>query len=350
MLLVSVSICTTAQAQNAQNGYVQKKLVSDMSGVAHTTDRNLVNSWGIARNPTGPWWVNDNGTGVSTLYNGNGDPFPLTAPLVVTIPPPEGGTGTATPTGIVFNGTKDFEVATNKPARFIFVTEDGTISGWNPDVNQTNAVLKADNSKSGAVYKGAALALANGVPYLYAANFHNGTVDVFDTDFKKVTLPNGAFTNPSIQAGFAPFNVVNVDGRIFVTYAKQGANKHDDVAGAGNGFVDIFTPDGTLLMSLKHGPWLNSPWGAVLAPANFGKLSNMILIGNFGSGEIAAYDLNGNFQGLMKGTDGKSITIDGLWGLGFGNGQTAGPATTLFFAAGPNGEKNGLFGTLTPGQ
>ena len=331
--------------------YRQTNLVSDLSDLALTTDPNLKNSWGIIHNPTGPWWVNDNATGVATLYNGDGTPFPVGTPLIVTIPPPSGGTGPASPTGIISNGTKDFEIATGEPARFIFVTEDGTISGWNPAVDQTNAILKADNSLggTGAVYKGAAMALNNGVLFIFVANFRDGSVDVFDTNFSKVTLPAGAFVDPTIPAGFAPFNVLNIDGRLFVTFAKQDAAKHDDVAGPGNGFVDVFAPDGKLIMRLNHGRWMNSPWGIALAPDNFGKFSNHLLVGNFGSGQIAAFDPEtGNFQGLMRGPKGGPITINGLWGLGFGNGATAGPTNTLFFAAGINDEKDGLFGTLTP--
>ncbi len=331
--------------------YQQTNLVSDIPGIAAVTDAHLVNSWGIIHSPTSPWWVNDNGTGVATLYNGDGQPFPVGNPLVVTIPPPTGGTGPATPTGIISNGTKDFEVATGEPARFIFVTEDGTISGWNPTVNATNAILKVDNSSggSGAVYKGAAMALSNGILFIYVANFRNGSVDVFDTNFSQVTLPAGAFTDPTIPVGFAPFNVLNINGSLFVTFAKQDAAKHDDVAGAGNGFVDVFTPEGKLIMRLNHGSWMNSPWGIALAPDNFGKFSNHLLVGNFGSGQIAAFDPgNGNFQGLLRGPNGHPITINGLWGLGFGNGATAGPVNTLFFAAGLNDEKDGLFGTLTP--
>lgn len=333
--------------------YTQTNLVSDIPGLAVTTDPNLQNSWGIVHSPTSPWWVNDNGTGVSTLYNGEGVPVPVGKPLIVTIPPPAGGSPPATPTGIIFNGTKDFDVTPGNPGRFIFVTEDGTISAWNPAVKPKDAVLMVDNSLggTGAVYKGAAMALNGGVLYLYVANFRNGSVDVFDTNFKPVTLAAGAFTDPKIPAGFAPFNVMNIDGRLFVTYAKQNAEKHDDVAGPGNGFVDIFAPDGRLVMRLLHGPWMNSPWGIALAPNDFGMFSKHLLVGNFGSGQIAAFDPDsGIFHGLLRGTNGRPIKIDGLWGLGFGNGAAAGPTNTLFFAAGINGEKDGLFGTITPAK
>lgn len=328
--------------------YKQTDLISNASGVAKETDQNLVNSWGIARSSSGPWWVNDNGKGVATVYNAQGEGFPTSSPLVVTIPTSSGASGPATPTGIVFNGTRDFQIEPGNPATFIFVTEDGTVSAWNREVNPTKAILKVDYSDS-AVYKGAAMALNNGAVFLYAANFRAGTIDVFDTNFKKVTLAAGAFTDKDIPAGFAPFNVANVSGRLFVTYAKQDSAKEDDVAGAGNGFVDVFDPNGTLLVRLEHGRWFNSPWGVVLAPANFGKFSNKLLVGNFGSGQVAAFNPEtGEFLETLNTPDGKALTIEGLWGLEFGNGGTAGPLNTLFFAAGPNDEKDGLFGTITP--
>ncbi len=328
--------------------YRQTNLVSDVPGLAQITDPNLVNSWGIAHPPTGPWWVADNGMGVATLYNGTGQPFPSGDPLIVNIPPPAGGTGPSTPTGIVFNEGLDFAVAPGKPAAFIFVTEDGTISAWNRTVDLHNATLKVDNSP-GAVYKGATIAKKSNANFLYVANFRGGSVDVFDADFSPVKLAKDAFVDKNIPAGFAPFNVKNIDGRIFVTFAQQDAQKHDNLDGAGLGFVDIFDPDGNLLMSLEHGDWMNAPWGIELAPSDFGRFSEHLLVGNFGSGQIAAFDPeDGNFQGLLRGTDGKPITIDGLWGLGFGNGATAGPANTLFFAAGINDEQHGLFGTITP--
>ncbi|VVB91743.1 Plastocyanin [uncultured archaeon] len=328
--------------------YRQTDLVSDVPGLAKVTDPNLVNSWGIAHPPTGPWWVADNGMGVATLYNGMGQPFPPGNPLIVNIPPPEGGTGPSAPTGIVFNEGSDFAVTPGNPAAFIFVTEDGTISAWNRTVDPNNATLKVNNSP-GAVYKGATIAKKGDANFLYVANFRGGSVDVFDTDFSPVTLAKDAFIDKNIPSGFAPFNVKNINGKIFVAFAQQDAQKHDNLDGAGLGFVDVFDPDGNLLMSLEHGDWMNAPWGIALAPSDFGRFSEHLLVGNFGSGQIAAFDPeDGNFQGLLRGTDGKPITIDGLWGLGFGNGATAGPANTLFFAAGINGEKDGLFGTVTP--
>jgi uncharacterized protein (TIGR03118 family) len=332
-----------AQPFQGQARYQQTNLVSDISGLAKITDPNLTNPWGISHSPTSPWWVSDNGKGVATIYNGTGIP----RSLIVTIPPPTGQTGPSTPDGNVFNGGTDFEIAPGEPAIFIFVTEDGTISGWNPNVDQTNAILKVNNSAT-AVYKGVTIAKNGNDNLLYVANFREAKVDVFDTNFNKVNLGSGAFTDNQIPTGFAPFNVQNIKGNVFVSFAKQDAQKHDDVAGAGLGFVDEFKPSGELIMRLSHGPWLNAPWAIVRAPLNFGAFSNAILVGNFGSGMISSFDtLNGNFKGFLIGTNGP-VVIDGLWGLGFGNGANAGPVNTLFFAAGINDEQHGLFGTLTP--
>ena len=342
--------------------YQQTNLVSNIPGVAGMTDPTLLNAWGIAHPPAGPWWVNSNGAGVSTIYFGKGAPFQIfssahkTIPIPVTVPPQAAGT-TATPTGIVFNNFSGFDVTAgvaSTSARFIFVTEDGTISAWN---SGTAAILKVNNPAfpDGPVYKGAALATDGVRNLLYVANFRNATVDVFDSNFAPVALAAGAFTDPTIPLGtlgtpgYAPFNIANIGGKLFVSYALQNGAQHDDVAGQGHGFVDVFSPTGTLLMRLQNGLWLNSPWGMTLAPADFGAFSNMLLVGNFGSGQIAAFDpISGMFMGLMRDTFDNPIVIDGLWGLGFGNGGAAGPTNTLFFAAGLNGETDGLFGTLTP--
>ena len=349
-LLVATTSALPVLAEDG--GYVQHNLVSDLPGMADKTDPNLVNAWGIDRSATSPWWVNGNGTGVSILYNGSGTPFPVASPLVVTVPPPAGGAGPSTPTGVVFNGTTDFQLATGAPARFLFATEDGTISGWNPAVNPTNAVIEVDNSPM-AVYKGIAPGVMGGKNVLYAANFRGGTVDVFDGSFAPVALAAGMFQDERIPEGYAPFNVANIGGSIFVTYAKQDPTKHDDVAGPGRGFLDEYTPDGTLVMRFRHGPWMNSPWGVEMAPAGFGKLSGRLLLGNFGSGQIASFDpSSGEFEGMLHGRHERPITIDGLWGIKFGNGANAGPANVLFFSAGIQDEAHGLFGTLTfvPGK
>ncbi|HJZ97724.1 MAG TPA: TIGR03118 family protein [Candidatus Solibacter sp.] len=342
-----------SSAASAAN-YVQHNLVSDIPGLADRTDPNLVNAWGIVHSAGSPWWVNANGTGISELFDGAGQAFPLANPLVVLIPPPSGPTPVtpptgATPTGVVFNGTSDFQIAKDKPAIFLFVTEDGTISGWNPGVDLTHAVIMVPSSP-GAVYKGATLGQNGGANFLFVANFRGGTVDVYDKTFTQVVLGAGAFLDGTLPAGFAPFNVQNINGNIFVAFAKQDDAKHDEVDGAKLGFVDVFDTAGNLKMRLQHGPWFNAPWGMTLAPDGFGKLSDLLLIGNFGSGRIAAFDpASGGFRGHLNGQRGP-LTIDGLWGIGFGNGANAGSATTLFFAAGIDSEAHGLFGTITPAQ
>jgi uncharacterized protein (TIGR03118 family) len=343
VLLAIVATLSLSRSVSAQH-YQQTNLVSDIPGLAVTTDPNLVNPWGLSRSETSPWWVADNGTGVSTLYNGSGQ----IVPLVVTIPPPPGGTPPSTPTGTVANVSSDFNIAPERPALFLFVTEDGTISGWNPMVNPTNAVIVVNNSGS-AIYKGMTIAQREGANLLYTANFFGGTVDVFDANFVPVNLGAGAFTDPSIPEGFAPFNVQNINETIYVTFAKQDAAKADEVDGPGLGFVDAFDTSGNLLLRFNSGHWMNAPWGVALAPSDFGKLSNRLLVGQFGSGQIATFDPDtGNFHGLLRGLHGQPLTIDGLWALAFGNGGAAGPTNTLFFTAGIDDEEHGLFGTITP--
>jgi len=340
LVLVAVA-ATVCLAQR----YAQTNLVSDLPGMAAFTDSNLVNPWGIALGPTSPFWISDNGTGLLTLYNGAGSP----QALVVTVPPPHDGMDPSTPTGQVFNGTQDFQVAPGKPGIFIACTEDGTISAWNPGVDLHQAVLVVDRSKHKAVYKGLALANIGPNNYLYAANFHSGKIEVFDKNFAKVHLKEDAFEDERLPEHYAPFNVQNVGGKLYVTYAKQAHSKHDEIHGAGLGFVDVFTPSGRLIQRLQHGWWLNAPWGVTLAPATFGKFSNALLVGNFGSGWIAAFNpITGAFLGLMLNTQNDPIFIDGLWALTFGNGTAAGSMTTLYFTAGINDEQDGLFGSLSP--
>ncbi len=350
---------SVTQAQH----YTQKNLVSDVSqpnnadGTKVLVDPNLKNPWGLTRNTgSSPWWVANNNSGTSTLYDGNGNPFPPPAnggPLVVTVPPPNGSpAGTqSTPTGVVFNGSPtDFLVAPGKSAHFIFATEDGTISGWNGGQNAVLVVDNSDNgSANGAVYKGATSGEINGNKFLYVTNFRKARVEVYDTNFKPVRLGEEAFEAEEIPHGFAPFNIQNIGGTLFVTYAKQDAARHDDVAGDGLGFVEIFTTSGKHIGHLQHGAWLNSPWGVVWTTRDFGEFSNAILVGNFGSGRIAAFNgFTYKFLGFVKNPDDSILTIDGLWSLTFGNDGTAGPANTLFFTAGINGEQDGLFGTITP--
>ena len=338
----------------------QTNLVSDLPNTAQVTDPNLVNPWGLVHGPTTPWWVSDNGMGVSTLYNGSGQPFPPGSPLVVTIPPPNGGTPPAAPTGVVFNGTPDFVVSSggkSGPALFIFATEDGTISGWNATVDLHNAILKVDNSMvptadSGAVYKGLALVHNDDGNFLAATNFRAGTVDVFDSGFHQVTWKN-AFTDDDLPAGYAPFNIAAIGDKVYVTYALQNDAKHDDVAGAGHGFVDVYSNEGRLLHRLISRGALDSPWGLAVAPEEFGSFGGDLLVGNFGDGQINAYEElpSGQFvhRGQLRSSDGRPLSIDGLWALQFGHGALAnnGPTNTLFFTAGPNDESNGLFGSIT---
>lgn len=350
-LLILVAALLVAAPAGAK-GLAQMNLLSDISGLAAFTDANVVNSWGIAFGPTGLLWVADNGTGVATVYFPNGE----ATGLVVTIPPPAGGAPPATPTGIIRNATGDFVVTENAksgPARFIFATEDGTISGWNPTVNATNAILAADRSGTGAVYKGIAMAVSGGHNFLYATNFHAGVVDVFDAEFQYVT----SFTDSAIEEGFAPFGIRTIGNRLVVTYAVQNDEKHDDVAGPGNGFVVVFDPDGSVVKELISHGRLNSPWGLAIAPGGLGMLTGTLLVGNFGNGRINAYDpMTGAFVAPVVNRRGNAIEIEGLWGLEFfhrplriGADQTLERVEgfpLLYFASGPNDEGDGLVGTL----
>jgi uncharacterized protein (TIGR03118 family) len=325
--------------------YAVHHLVSDGFVTADHVDPQLVNPWGIVFNPNAVVWIADNGTGVSTLYDGAG----VKNPLVVEIPPPPGGTPPSAPTGIVFASGSDFVVtvgALSGPSRFIFSTEDGTISGWAPNVDLTHAILQVNNAPSGAIYKGLALAANGSGHFLYATDFHNNRVDVFDSSFHPVTL-SGQFTDPNIPDGFAPFGIQNILGNLYVTYAKQDEDAEDDVAGAGLGFVDVYDANGHLIRRVATRGKLNAPWGLALAPADFGRFSGSLLVGNFGDGRINAYSLaSGEFRGQLRGSRGQPLEIDGLWGLAFGNGLLGQPANSLFFTAGPGDEEHGLYGRI----
>lgn len=347
-LLAAVTSAAAIAEGNADgNFYQQRNLVSDGFVPADNTDPNLVNAWGIAFNPFGFVWVADNETGVSTLYDGAGK----IQPLVVQIPGPANASVKGTPTGIVFSGSPGFVVTqdgVSGPSRFIFATEDGVIAGWAPNVDGTHAIRAVDNSAStGAIYKGLALSAGGSGNLLYAADFHNNRVDVFDSSFKPVALPSGAFTDSSLPADFAPFGIQAINGNIYVSYAKQDAAKSDDVTGAGLGYVNVFDPNGHLIRRVVSNGALDAPWGMALAPAGFGEFSNRLLVGNFGDGTINAYDLaTGAFVGTLKGADQQPIQISGLWGLAFGNGFAGQPVNTLFFAAGPEDEEHGLYGRI----
>jgi len=339
--------------------YTTTPLVSNI-GAAPVNDPNLQNAWGLVASPGSPWWLTNNAGGTSTLYNGAG----TIVPLVVTVPNAPSQSAPGSPTGIIFNGTAtDFPIAPGQRGIFIFVTEDGTISGWNPAVQPTTAVIVVDhsqvpNAKNGAVYKGATVVEVEGKRFLLATNFRSGRVDIFDSTFKQVRSTSseddddfgGPFFDIRTLEGFAPFNVQAIGPNVYVTYAKQDAAKHDPVGGAGLGFVDVFDTRGRLLQRLQSGPWMNAPWGVVLTPGNFGEFSHSILVGQFRGGTLAAFNpVTGRFMGNVLNPDGTTFNSPGLWALQFGAGNAnSGPATTLFFTAGPGGEVNGLFATLTP--
>jgi uncharacterized protein (TIGR03118 family) len=327
----------------ADDVYTVHALVSDAATSAPAADATLVNGWGLSAGPTTPWWVSDNATNSTTLYSGTGSKVPLT----VAVP---GG-----PTGTVFNGVAaDFVISQGAKsgfARFLFATESGMILGWSPAVNAATAIPGVDSSASGAVYKGLAIAGDR----LYATDFHNNRVDVFDASFKPVTT--ATFKDPKLPTGYAPFGIQALAGSVFVTYAKQDAAKKDDMPGNGFGFVDQFTPDGQLVARVASGGRKNAPpnapWGLALAPTNFGVFSGDVLVGNFGNGRVSAYQDRGGgkwvFKGQLRHGDQTLVTIDGLWAIAFGNGSAGGPTTTLYFASGPGGEAHGLFGSITAG-
>jgi uncharacterized protein (TIGR03118 family) len=322
-------------ADEARGSFRQTNLVSDGFVPAPLIDPSLKNPWGISSSRTSPMWVSDNNAGVTTLYTGAGAKVNLT----VTIPG-QGGTQ-GSPTGTVFNGNStEF-----RGDRFLFATEDGTIAGWNG--TGTVATTEVDNSAPGAVYKGLAIGFDGVVDRLYAANFRAARVDVFSTDYS----PAGSFSDPNVPKGYAPFDVQNLGGVLYVTFAKQNAQKHDDVAGPGHGFVDRFDLYGHLLDRLVSRGQLDSPWGLAIAPASFGALAGDLLVGNFGDGRINAYTLaEGDFKGALRSTNGSPITIDGLWALRVGNGgggANGGDPSAVYFTAGLNHENDGLFGTIT---
>lgn len=324
----------------------QDNLVSDGAIDADTIDPDLVNPWGISFSPTAFFWVSDNGTGKTTLYDGSG----AKQGLVVSIPG-VGGAGSS-PTGQVFNGTGGFMVskgASSGSAFFIFVTENGTISGWNPSVDPANAITAVDRSARNAVYKGAALAVENGAGFLLAANFRSGFVEVYDSAFRRVRAfrDKGGPGIDAVPFSFAPFNVAVLGGRIFVSYAAVAAGKMDDAPGAGRGFVDEVRLDGSLVRRIASHGALNSPWGMALAPEKWGRFAGKLLVGNFGDGRVNVYDQNAGRQiGVLHTANGKRLRIPGLWALTPGNDGGAGSSEKVYFTAGPNDEQNGLFGSL----
>jgi uncharacterized protein (TIGR03118 family) len=343
-VLIAAAVAGSAQSRVAAVAFTVHPLVSDTSATAApANDASLVNGWGLSDGPTTPWWAANNGTNTSTLYSGTGAKVALT----VSVP--------GAPTGTVFNGsTTDFPVSQGGKtgaARFLFATEGGTILGWSPTVNATTAIAGVDRSSAGAVYKG----LATVGDRLFATDFHNARVDVFDASFNPVTT-SGGFKDAKIPKGFAPFGIQTLAGNVFVTYAKQDAAAKNDVPVPGQAYVDEFTPDGALVGHVvnsgkKNAP-LNAPWGLAIAPAGFGNFGGDLLVGNFGNGRISAYAQKGAtwvYKGQLRSGAGTPIAIDGLWAIAFGNGAAAGPTSTLYFLSGPSGEQHGLYGSITSG-
>lgn len=330
ILLLLVGVAVAALRARAQ-GYEQSNIVSDIPGLAAHTDDRLINAWGIYVKRNGTVVVTAADSGLSTAYRPDGTPQPIGVEV------PGGG-----PTGLAFNTTDKFTIHSagkSGPARFLFVTEAGIIAGWNPHVDATQAIVALDNSSRGAIYKGAALAKdAAGHAFLYVADFHNSVVTIYDEDFGFVR----SFTDPTLPADFGPFNVALVDGKIYVAFAMQDANKEDEIAGAGFGYVSVFDTAGNFIERFASEGALNAPWAIVRAPTGFGEFGGAILVGNFGDGWINVFKPStGELLGPLRTPAGQPIAIDGLWGLAFRSG-------TLWFAAGPNLEENGLVGTLKP--
>ncbi len=332
---------TSLTSRAGEVRYQQVNLVSDLPGIALLQDTNLVNAWGVSFSPTSPFWVSDNGTGKSTLYAVTNDDAGMVhvgrQGLVVKIP------GEGTPTGQVFNNLGGFNGDI-----FLFVSEDGTVSGWRPALGNAAEVLA---TRSNAVYKGVTLATTADGPVLLAANFAEATVDVYGTN--KTLMAQ--YADPQAPSGYAPFNVQSVGGMIFVTYAKQDAARHDDVSGRGHGLIDVLNPQTGAFHRFATGSdaggrlkQINSPWGVALAPATFGRHGDQLLVGNFGGGTIMTFDADGKFRGLLKSAGGGPVIIEGLWAITFGSGGRAGVPDTLYFTAGPDDESHGLLGSLEP--
>ncbi|MBI3475422.1 MAG: TIGR03118 family protein [Acidobacteria bacterium] len=341
------TVILTASSALAQH-FTRTDLTANAAGVGNAAhiDPNLVNAWGLSRASGSPWWVADQATGLSTLYDATG----LPQSLVVTIPLPNGQSGSGSPTGTVFNAFPGaFELIPGQRSIFLFSTLAGTIAGWNPNVNPTVAVIKADASAEHAVYTGLAIADTNKGPRLFAANFSLGEVTVFNKRFNKVTTAGG-FKDAALPMGYAPFGIQNVGGNIVVAFAQPRAGEPHETHGPGKGFVDVFDTDGNLLLRLQHNSTMNAPWGIAQAPGDFGPFSHRLLIGNFGDGKINAYNpVSGKREGTLLDPNGAPIAIDGLWAISFGGGNTnSGLFNDLYFSSGPNEETNGLFGKLTP--
>jgi uncharacterized protein (TIGR03118 family) len=335
-LLAIALLSLPAAAQKVNVTY----LTSDITNAATNLDPNLADSWGMSISPTSPRWVSDRKTGLATLYDGNGVP----QSLVVTIPPAS-GSGTGSPTGTVYNPTSDFMIHM-QTTPFLFCTLDGTISGW---YTGTTAFIAVNNNSSGAIYTGMALASAGGANYIYVANINAGAIEAYDGSYHPHSFGSNAFMDTSLPTGYTPFNIQLVGSNLLVSYAKQNSSRTFVVPGPGNGYVDVYDTSGNLLLRMQHNLYMNAPWGLVQAPASFSGLSNDLLIGQFGSGAITAYNLTtGAWIGNVLDVNDLAFKIDGLWALGFGNGSGGGPTSTLYFTAGPFKGNHGIFGSMTP--
>jgi len=367
-IAVSSALADDLTRPNRGDRYKVTRLTSDIARLqAQNIDPVLQNAWGVAFTPgASPFWIADNASGCSTLYDGAGVP----QPLQVKIPLPGNNVPStackpvnpnqppnptpAAPTGMVWNPTSTFLVpGTDIPATFIWATENGTIAAWAGTLPDRSHAVEAVNNSPGAVYKGLVFGTNVHGVFLYATDFRGGKIDVFagngSPGFRPANSTEipGSFSDPALPAGFAPFGIQTVNGNLFVTYALQNGAKHDDVAGPGNGFVDVFDTDGNLLQRFASRRSLNSPWGVTRASFAFGRFSGDVLVGNFGDGQINAFDSDGNHRGTLRDGTGKPIAIDGLWTLTLGGGRNSN-SDTLYFTAGPNEEADGLFGTVTP--
>jgi uncharacterized protein (TIGR03118 family) len=340
--LVVASICALGVGA-AHAAFVQTNLVSDVLGLGAHFDPNLRNPWGIASTGTSPFWLADNATGLATIYTSDGTP----QALVVTIPPTPGSPANTigSPTGTVFNSTGASFTSFDDVDLFLFATEGGTIAGWRGALGTAGETL-FDDSASGASYTGIAVSGSGAGALLYAADFANGRIATYNAAGGSIV---GGFTDPVLPAGYSPFNIQNLGGTLFVTYAMIDPNTGDEVPGPSFGFVDEYDLTGNLILRLVSGGALNAPWGLALAPAGFGPFGGALIVGNFGDGRINAFNpTTGAFLGTLSDSVGDPLEIEGLWGLRFGNGGNGGLPDTLYFAAGINGEADGLFGSIGP--
>jgi uncharacterized protein (TIGR03118 family) len=342
--VVAAGILAAHAGAAEANSFGVTNLVSDGSVPAAHVDADLINPWGVAYGPGGPFWVSDNNSGFSTIYNGSGGKIPLTVSI-----PSSTGSGIGSPDGIVFNGSGGFNVSngtTSGSSVFLFATEDGTIQGWSPSVALNNSFIAVNNFNGnvGAVYKGLTMGSTGGSDFLYAANFRGGDVEMYNSSFGLV----GTFTDPNVDKGYAPFNVQDLGGTLYVTFALQDAAKHDDVAGAGNGYVDAFSLDGKFESRIASvGGNINSPWGLDIAPASFGHLAGDLLVGNFGDGTISVYNpTTDDYEGKLLGGNGQPIVEGDLWALITGGGGADGSPNDVYFTAGVAQESHGLFGSI----